>query len=426
MPTVEEMGKELAGKRIELRDLMDKHKTTDGKSWDMPVEVIEEVNKRNNELTEIATKWESAREAEMIARKNVEEITRLGEVQRPGMPGDRTENYRQNDHVEQVYKSLGSRFVESKGYKERRTNKEILVEMSDVTVTDPNGTKSGMSNLEYKTTMTRAAGFAPQVLRGPRLILTPLRRPVVADLIPQDTTDTSGVKYMEETTFTNAADQVLEGGTKPEAALAYTERSQTVEKTAVILPVSEEQIADVPQIRAIIDNRLTLMIELKEEDQLLGGNGTSPQLQGFLSKTGVQTVARGTDPGPDAFYKALTLVRWTGFADPSGIVVHPTDWQNIRLLRTADGLYIWGNPSEDGPERMWGLNVIVTPAMTLGTGLTGDFQVYSQIFRRTGLTFDVSNSHNDFFIKNLLAIRAEQRLVLVIYRGSAFCTVTGL
>jgi hypothetical protein len=58
--------------------------------------------------------------------------------------------------------------------------------------------------------------------------------------------------------------------------------------------------------------------------------------------------------------------------------------------------------------------------------VVGNFQVGGQIFRKGGITVEATNSNNDDFVKNLVTIRAEERLLLAIYRPNAFGTVTAL
>lgn len=423
MPTAVELAKELEADRGALKALFDKHKTDGG--YDMPQEVIDEVNRRNDDLTVKAKKWESVRLLEKQARENEEALTDLRRPERPfAFPGGQGGG----DGSRPVEtKSLGELFVQSDAYRRHvpGTWKTVPV-IHDFDTLTLKSWPQGEEGDPAKALLQTTAGWAPFIPRLPRVVLSAQRRPVVADLIPQTETTQSSIKFMEETTFTNAAAPVSEGGTKPESALAFTERTQPVEKLATWLPVTEEQLEDVPQIRATIDNRLRLMLMLTEETQLLTGNGTSPNLLGFLNKTGVQSQAKGADPVPDAIYKGMTLVRWTGFAEPTGVIMHPNDWQDVRLLRTADGLYIWGSPADAGPERIWGLPVIPTTAETENTALLGDFQMYSEIFRRLGIRIDVSDSHSTFFVENKLAIRAEERLALVIYRAAAFCKVTGI
>jgi HK97 family phage major capsid protein len=122
----------------------------------------------------------------------------------------------------------------------------------------------------------------------------------------------------------------------------------------------------------------------------------------------------------------MTLIQINSFLDPSGVVIHPTDWQDIRLLRTTDGIYIWGSPADTGPERIWGLPVVKTTAATLNTAIVAAFDTAMQIFRRNEVSFAISDSHNDFCIKHQLMLRVEERLAFPVYRPQAICLVTGI
>jgi HK97 family phage major capsid protein len=231
---------------------------------------------------------------------------------------------------------------------------------------------------------------------------------------------------MEETTFTNNAAEKAEGATYGEAAFALTERSATVEKIAVWVPVTDEQLEDVAGAMAYLDARLPFMIRQRLDGQILVGNGTTPNLRGVNNATDLQTQAKGTDPVPDAIYKSMTKVRVTGRAIPGAVIIHPNDWQDIRLLRTADGIYIWGSPSDAAPERIWGVTVVQSDAQTENTSVVGDFANYSLLGIRRGLDVQVSNSHDTFFINGKQAVRADIRAVVVWLRGAAFCTTTGI
>lgn len=281
-------------------------------------------------------------------------------------------------------------------------------------------------DVELKTLFQTTAGIPPETTRTGKIVeyaTTPLD---VLDLIPHTTTRQTAVVYMEETTYTNAAAETAEAGTYPEAALALEEKSSPVRKIAVWLPMTDEQLEDIDYARSYVNSRLPFMVRQRLNTQILVGNGTAPNLRGILNVAGIQTQAKGGDATPDAVYKAMVKCQVTGQANPNVAVFNPLDWQDVRLLRTADGIYIWGSPSEAGPARIWGLPVATAQGLTENTAVVGDFANFSELSVKRGMDVQVSNSHADFFINGKQAVRADLRAALVFYRPTAFCTVTGI
>jgi HK97 family phage major capsid protein len=412
MPALDELNGKIEAKQKTLGDIfaeagpeidLSKVKSLSGDTYAK----AEEIRKLNDELTDLGKQRDQlatvkkAAEGVRVAPGPGGKAEAGGEQgAEPGAPSVTTPQS----------KSFGQLFVESKAYKQR------------------NGSVGPESKLdiELKTLFQTTAGWAPETLRTGRVVDFATRPVQVTGIIPMTTTTQAAVVYMEETTFTNTAAEAAEGAAYAEATLALTEQSSTVRKIAVFLPVTDEQLEDEPQVRGYLDNRLPFMIRQRLDSQILVGNGTAPNLRGILNVVGIQTQAKGADPVPDAVYKAIVKVRTIGFAEPNVAIFHPNDWQDVRLLRTADGLYIWGNPSEAGPERIWGLTVAQAVALTENTGVVGDFANFSELAVRRGVDVQVSNSHDVFFTAGKQAVRADMRAALVYYRPAAFCTVTGI
>jgi HK97 family phage major capsid protein len=277
------------------------------------------------------------------------------------------------------------------------------------------------------TLFETGAGWAPESTRTGHLQEFATRpAPDVVDFIPQIPTGMASVKYMEETTLTNAAAETAEGGTYPESALALTERDVAVRKVSTWLPVTDEQLEDVPFARAYVDGRLVFFLRQRLDSQVLVGNGTPPNLRGTENVVGINTQALGSDSIPDAIYKGMTTVRDTGFAEPSVVFIRPAKWQNVRLLKTADGVYIWGHPSEAGPERIWGVPVKQTTAVTATKAVLGDYANHSFLAVRRGVDVQITNTHGTHFVEGKQAVRADVRVAMVHLRPAAFTAVTGL
>ena len=283
-----------------------------------------------------------------------------------------------------------------------------------------------LKDYEAKTLFELGAGWAAESTRTGKVVDYATRPLQVIDIIPQTTTNQAAVVYMEETTYTQSAAEALEGGSYAESAFALTEQTSTVRKIAHFIPVTDEQLEDVAQVQGYLNNRLQFGLRQRLDLQLLVGDGTPPNISGILDRSGIQTQAKGTDPTPDAVYKAMTKVRVTGQSIPNAVVFHPNDWQDVRLLRTTDGIYIWGSPSETGPSMIWGLPVVQAQALTENTALVGDFANFSELATKRGIEVKVSDSHSDYFVKGKQAVRADMRVAFQVYRPAAFATVTGV
>ena len=308
-------------------------------------------------------------------------------------------------------KSLGQLFIESDAYKAYKEDRRKGVPATFA--------------VDLKTLFQTSAGWAPESTRIDRVIDAVTRPIQLLDLIPVSPTDQASIVYMEETTRTHASAETAEGVVYPEDTFALTERTSTVRKIASNIPVTDEQLDDENQVRSYLDARLRFGLRQRLDLQVINGDGVAPNLEGILNVTGIQTQAKGTDPTFDAVHKALTLIRVTGRANPNAVVLHPNDWEQIRLTRTADGIYILGNPATAGPMTLFGLPVTLQDAVTAGPGLVGDFANFSHIYDRRGVEVQVGFVA-DQFKEGEATLRADMRVAFVVFRPAAFATITGI
>ena len=415
-----DIGAELHPRRTEPAALFAEHRGDDGKLA-MPAEKVVEANRRNDEITALAKAYEAAPDLDAMAAANAAGIA---DLEIPGQPLAARDEITQPTFANASgRRSIGELFVASVAYQQRPKASGATGPVVEIDLEKQFG--KSVASRGLAALFDTATGYAPETVRLPTP-LTPLEeRLTVADLMPQGRTSQNAVPFMEETTSTNTAAETAEGALKPEAEIAFTEKTSPVRKVAVTLPVTDESLEDVPFIESYLNTRLRTFVLQREDQQLLAGDGAGVNLRGLLNTSGILTQAKGADPTPDAFYKAMTKIRAQGFLEPTGAVVHPNDWQDVRLLRTADGIYIWGNPSEAGPERIWGINAVQTTRITENTGLVGAFRDGAMIARRSEVSMQIGWV-NDQFRRNQRTILVEERLALIVFRPKGFCTVTGI
>jgi Phage capsid family len=283
-----------------------------------------------------------------------------------------------------------------------------------------------MGDEGMKTLLQTSAGWQPRTGNGSILVDKIIRPVQVLDVFPADRTDLFEIPSMEETTRTQAAAELAEAGTYAEDAFVFTRRSSPIRKIGSEIPVTDEQLDDVPGMQALLNNRLSFGVRARLDQQVMVGDGTGSNLTGLVNATNVQTQAKAADSNLIALYKALVLVRISGRASPTTFFVHGQDWQNIRLAQNGYGEFFMGPPAQVGENTLWGLPVVQTEALTQGTAVCASVDPqWMSIWYRKDLEVQVGFI-NDQFIKGQKTVRADIRAGLWIGRGQAICKVTGL
>lgn len=274
------------------------------------------------------------------------------------------------------------------------------------------------------TSLTSGSGGAGDLIvpqRQPGIVTAPNRRLRIRDLLPKGRTVSNAIEYVKESGYTNAAAPVAEGTSKPESTLSFEIANAPVRTIAHWLRATKQILDDVPQLQSYIDTRLRYGLELVEEAELLAGDGTGEHILGLIPQATAYDTTRSRvgDTRIDIVRRAMTQLRISEYS-ASAIILHPTDWEEIELTKDKDDNYIWANPRGLVGPTLWGLPVLDSTSLEEGEFLVGAFDVAAQLWDRENATVEVSTEDADNFTKNLVTIRAEERLALTVYREESF------
>jgi len=271
-----------------------------------------------------------------------------------------------------------------------------------------------------------SAGDLIVPMRVPGVITPAQRRLTIRDLLTPGRTGSNAIQYVKETGFTNNAATVTEtaGTAKPQSEIKFDIVTSAVTTIAHWVLATKQILDDVPMLQSYIDGRLRYGLMLAEEAQLLTGGGTGTDLNGIYTQASAYSApivpsAAGVLTKVDVIRLAMLQAALAEYP-ASGITMHPSDWADIELTKTDDGAYLFANPQGGSEPRLWRLPVVETQAMTVDKFMVGAFQLGAQIFDRQDATVEISTEDSDNFRKNLVTVRAEERLALAVYRPEAF------
>lgn len=441
------MSMTVAEARSEIRKSFDKAELIEKRYPDGIITNHEDETELKRLLTEVdqlETKLSGLEDAEQRRNRIMEGVERYSA---PAPKSFRPNGTPSDEYLEARSISPGDQFIQSRDYRELKANGAFNSQLSrsEFSINLKDGTslifwrdaaRREMKALVYGASSSVGGAFVQNdQLSGFQDIRQ--REIVLLDLVPRVATNSDTIEYVREDTFTNAAAAVAEAsattgtsGLKPESTLAYSVQTSPVRTIAHWIPVTNRMLSDAPAIRGIINGRLLLGLDLVLETQILSGSGAGENLTGILTTAGINIQGKGTDNVLDAIFKARTQIRVTGRGRPTAVVLHPNDWQAVRLSREnvasgTLGAYLMGPPSQVGPVTVWGLPVVESEAITENTGLIGDFTMGCTLYDREQAAIRVGTI-DDQFVRNMQTILAELRAALIVYRPTMFTKITGI
>jgi len=314
------------------------------------------------------------------------------------------------------------------GAKETKSIGDMLVDSEEFKAVQKR--RSGSARIEVKTAIVNATPSMSQPLvAGHRLdgIVTEPNRPLrVRDILNVSRTTSNIVWFAKENVFTNSAAVVVGGSptvsaenvTKPESAITFTSDSENVVTIAHFIPISKQVMDDSAQLASHVNGRLMYGLKLVEEDQLVNGAGALGTITGLWASRTAYSQAQSPNEYTTRLDYIADAIRQAESSNyqPNAILLNPQDWWTLVLVKDSEGRYLIGQPQGVIPRTLWGLPVVTTNTMTAGRFLVLDTNS-CEIWDREDASVEVSYEDSTNFQKNMVTVRAEERIAFTVYRA---------
>lgn len=277
----------------------------------------------------------------------------------------------------------------------------------------------------------QALGWTERTLRPGR----------VRDLFPAERTQAAMLYGIRETGYVNRARTVPERtaadggpatggstdvfGLKPKSEMSIVPVTYPIATIAHIMYVHRNTLNDEPRLRGLIDRDMIDGVKMAEDEQILWGDGIGENLTGLMNTTGVQNYTGLSSDARSAQIRRASTRAILAYFQPTGVVLHPFDWEHIELEKDDTGAYTVAiSIAVGGEKRVWRLAVTDTPAMQQGRALVGAFGTGAKLYDREEVNIQISTENRDLFERNAYTLRAEERLGIVVDRPESFVDVT--
>jgi HK97 family phage major capsid protein len=277
--------------------------------------------------------------------------------------------------------------------------------------------------------MTMANAFSG-VVAGETVIedfkFDPSRSVHIRTLLPIGNTDAQTIRFPKESAYDDGAAATAQGSAVGQSDFDITATSVNVEKIGCFLRITEEMLNDTPGLSSYLSARVPGKVLSVEDNEIISGDGSSPNLDGLLTDGTAFTTSSG-----GLFYQAiesanefdvivvalnqLALVNYQ--ADT--ILMNPTDFHKIVLLKSTANEYLRNQIITGIQPTVNGVPITLSTAMPAGKFLVGNLAQATQLWIRDGLGIEFSREDSTNFRDGFVTVRAQERVALTNYAPNA-------
>ena len=293
---------------------------------------------------------------------------------------------------------------------------------------------SRSASFELKADMTVAADFTGEVIpadRVPGYKFDPTRPVHVRQLLATGSTQSDVVRYVKESGYSNGAAATAEGTTLTQSDFDMTAADANVRKIGTYFRISEEMLADTPQLTSYLSARAPEKLLEVEDAQILSGDGTGANLSGIITDAADFDVSAS-----GAFYQSvesanefdvivaalnqLSLLNYSADC----IMLNPTDFNKILLLKDSTNKYLKDQVYNGLQPSFSGVKVIQNTAIAAGSFLIGNFGIGTQLWVRQGVNVEFFREDGTNVRDGFVTVRVSERVALTNYLPNAFVNGT--
>ena len=290
------------------------------------------------------------------------------------------------------------------------------------------------ASFELKADMTTGADFTGEVIpadRVPGYKFDPTRPVHVRQLLATGSTQSDVVRYVKESGYSNGAAATAEGTTLTQSDFDMTAADANVRKIGTYFRISEEMLADTPQLTSYLSARAPEKLLEVEDAQILSGDGTGANLSGIITDAADFDVSAS-----GAFYQSvesanefdvivaalnqLSLLNYSADC----IMLNPTDFNKILLLKDSTNKYLKDQVYNGLQPSFSGVKVIQNTAIAAGSFLIGNFGIGTQLWVRQGVNVEFFREDGTNVRDGFVTVRVSERVALTNYLPNAFVNGT--